>query len=56
MHMHRPNQPLGVDSNLAAAPFDLFASVEASRFAFGMGFDALGINDEVAGAGVTPFF
>lgn len=56
MHMHRPDQPLGVDRNLAAAPFDLFASVEASRLAFGMGFDALGVDDEIAGAGLTPFF
>lgn len=54
--MHSPNESKSVHGYLPAAPFDLLASVEAPALAFVVGFDTLGVDEEIRGGRFFPFF
>ena len=47
-HVHGQERALAVDSNVAGAAFDLLATVQTTRFAFGGGLNRLAVQDRVA--------
>ena len=54
--MHPPELPLAVYGDLAAAAFDLFATVKPSGLDLVVGFDSLRVDDERAGRGFMAVF
>lgn len=56
MAMNRPHVALGVGRHLAAAAFDLLASVEAAFLPLVIGFHRLRVEEQVARCLVAPFF
>lgn len=56
MHVYARDKTERIHGYLPAATFDFLAAVEPSAFTFVVGFDTLGVDEEVGRGGIAPFF